>query len=434
MPSRLASLAAALLVVGAPAAHAEPESLTLDNGLNVLLRPAPGARQAALVVLYSIGGDHDPRGRSGLAHLVEHMYVTAAAGKTKARAVEEYAKLYPKGWNAQTGDRYTVFATCFADTDLERELQDAAARMGDLRVAASDLDREKPRIEAELANMFGRLPHLGAMNHARELARPTPLGGRKGGASEHVRAATLEEVKARWRRYYKPRNALLVLAGGFDAAAARKSIESHFGKLPAGEPAPAPAEPAKANPGPVRTFRVKPLAPHLGPEACLAFAAPAPGGDLYPAYLVLVARLQADARKLTMPAGRFPVHCPLLDDPAALYVGTPADKGETADQAVQRLTAFVADAVKPPLGGSDVANVRAMFGPMLGLGEVPDAVAAANPYFSAFSLGRQRQLVTKPAELNAALTKLRDEDLRRAAKEVFGAGRAGAAFVSPGAK
>src|SRR5262245_51107355 len=195
MPPHLA-LVAALLVARA----AEPESFQLDNGLTVVLRPAAGAKQTALVVLYSIGGDHDPRGRSGLAHLIEHTYVTAAAGKAKVRTVEAYARRYPKGWNAQTGDRYTLFATCFPDTDLEQELDDAVARMSDLRVASTDLDREKPRIDAELANMFGRLPHLGAMNHARELVRPTPHGGRKGGIPEQVRAATVDEVQSRWRR------------------------------------------------------------------------------------------------------------------------------------------------------------------------------------------------------------------------------------------
>jgi zinc protease len=305
--------------------------------------------------------------------------------------------------------------------------------MGDLRVAASDLAREKPRIDAELANMFGRMPQLGAMNHARELVRPTPAGGRKGGVPEHVRAATLEEVQGHWRRYYKPKNALLVLAGGFDAAAARKAIETRFGKLPAGEPVPAPSEPEKGSPGTTRVVRVKPLGGRPSPEVCLAYAAPAPGSDLFAPYLVLVARLQADARKLGLPAGRFPVICPLFDDPAAVFVAAPAKEAETAEQAVKRLGAFVEAALKPPLDDRDVANVRAAFGPMLGLDTIPDTLAA-NPYFVAFTLGLQRQLGIKPAEVKAALAKLRDEDLRRAVKEVFGADRRGAAFVAPEAK
>ena len=57
----------------------------LENGLKVLLRPLEGSQNTALVVLFSVGGDNDPAGRSGLAHLVEHVYVTAAGGATPAR-------------------------------------------------------------------------------------------------------------------------------------------------------------------------------------------------------------------------------------------------------------------------------------------------------------------------------------------------------------
>ena len=438
MLSRLPRLVRACLVAhlltASPATSAEPETVRLDNGLTALLRPAPGANQAALVVLYSVGGDHDPKGRSGLAHLLEHVYVTAAAGKAKSRNVEEYIKLYPRGWNAQTGDRYTVVAAVFTGKDLDRELRDAAARMGDLRPVAADLDREKPRIDAELANMFGGMPQLAAMNHARERARPTPSGGRKGGVVEHVRKVTLDELTHRWRRYYKPANALLVLAGGFDPAVARKSIETHFAKLPAGERIPAPADPEKPRPGEPATVAVKPLSPRHGAEACLAFPAPAPGSDLYAPYLALVTRLQAESGKLDLPAGRPPVLCPLLDDPSTVYVAAPAKKGETSGQALERLGRFVDSAVKRAPAGGDEAAVRALFGPMLGLDEVPDAVASANPYFVAFTLGRRRQLGLEPARLRTALAKLRDEDLRRAAREVFGASRAGAVFVAPESK
>src|SRR5439155_7682653 len=76
------------------------EKFQRDNGLTVLLRPIQGARETALVVLFSIGGDQDPPDRSGLAHLIEHVYVTAAAGKEKSRTADELIKRYPKGWNA----------------------------------------------------------------------------------------------------------------------------------------------------------------------------------------------------------------------------------------------------------------------------------------------------------------------------------------------
>ena len=107
----------------------------------MILRPIKGTESTALVVLYSIGNDHDPAGKSGLGHLIEHMYATAAAGTAKARTADEFARRYAGGANGQTGDRYTVFATVFPGTELEPELKDAAARMGDLRLDAGDLAR-----------------------------------------------------------------------------------------------------------------------------------------------------------------------------------------------------------------------------------------------------------------------------------------------------
>src|SRR5206468_12690228 len=121
-----------------------------------MVRPIRGTGDVALLVLYQIGGDHDPQGRSGLAHLVEHVYITAAAGAEPARTADAFFQRYRAGCNAQTGDRYTVFATVFPKDELEKELTEAAARMGELRIMAADLDREKRRLLDEVANMFGR--------------------------------------------------------------------------------------------------------------------------------------------------------------------------------------------------------------------------------------------------------------------------------------
>ena len=113
------------------------ERVQLENGLTVIVRPIEGAKEIALVVLYKIGGDHDPKGRSGLAHMIEHVSITAAAGTGRARTAEEFFGRYRSGCNAQTGDRYTVVATVFPKADLKDELREAAARMGDLRLTGA---------------------------------------------------------------------------------------------------------------------------------------------------------------------------------------------------------------------------------------------------------------------------------------------------------
>ncbi len=272
------------------------ERFVLDNGLTVLLRPIRGSTSIALTVLYSIGSDHDPAGRSGLTHMVEHLYVTAAAGQEKARTAEEFARRYALGANAQTGHRYTVFAAVFPTKALEVELRDAAARMGDLRITAADLDRERPRLLEEVDNMFGAMPMLGALNSARELVRPTSAGGRAGGSPEHLRALKPEEARAYWQRYYKPRSAILALAGDIDTALVRKAIEAHFGTIPSGEKAPSPLEPEKPILGKTRELTVNAFEPDAASIACLAYAAPEPGNETLRA--VSRARVSAMGRRL----------------------------------------------------------------------------------------------------------------------------------------
>jgi hypothetical protein len=197
--------------------------------------------------------------------------------------------------------------------------------------------------------------------------------------------------------------------------------------LPAGEAVPAAQEPGKPTLGVMRELPVKPAGTEA--EVCLAYAAPAPMSDLYAPYLMLVARLQAQAAKLGAGPRQFPVYCPLFDDPAVVCIKAPAKAGETAAQAQMRLRAFVTDAMKPPLVGGDTTAVSALFGPMLGITDTNDELLAANPYFVAFSLGRRHQLGIDAGKLKAALAEVRDDDLRRTAREIFGPKRHASVFV-----
>src|SRR5262249_41614055 len=202
-------------------------------------------------------------------HLVEHLYVTAAAGETKARTADEFMARYPAGWNAQTGDRYTVFATVFPKESLDAELQEAAARMAELQIMPLDLEREKPRVTGEVSNRFGGNPLLVVQNQARERTRPSPLAGRKAGLPEHVTALSVDDVQARWEQFYKPRNATLVVAGGIDPALARAAVTRHFAGIRAGTQAPDAAQPGQLRPGRADDIDPHPLHPAIRAPPCL---------------------------------------------------------------------------------------------------------------------------------------------------------------------
>jgi len=368
------ALAAAMLLggCGATPPPQPPEEVTLDNGLTVMLRPMQDTEKVALVVLYAVGGLHDPKGQSGLAHLIEHCYVTAAAGSTPQRDMQGFMARYPDGWNAQTGDDYTVIGAVFGREALDRELQDAAARMRHLRVLESDLAREKPRIFAELRNMYASLPHLA-----------------------------------------------LVLAGAFDAAAARAAIGKYFGDIPPGDAVPKPAARPKAKLPATETIRVRPIQPQAGPVVGLAYAAPKIDSDLHAPFLVLVGRLWNRAQTLGAAPGRMPIHFAALDDPAAVSLCAPMTDGEEPDQAVARLEAFVAEAAKAELATSDRMVTLQVFNFAFGLLCVPDQMLAQNLYGVAFGMGRRAQMGVDSAALKQAIETVTTDDLRRAAETVF---------------
>jgi zinc protease len=422
-------LLAAFLLASSGCSKAEsPDRVsrfTLDNGLTVLVRPIAGATRTALVVFYNVGGDHDPEGRSGLAHMVEHVYVTAAAGATPAQSADAFFRRYPAGCNAQTGDRYTVFSTVFLPDQLDEELRETAARMAALDVKAADLDRERPRLLGELANMFERIPALAAINNARELVRPTPRGGRRGGLPAAIGALTVDDVRSHWDRYYKPRNAVLAAAGAIEPATFRAAVTRHFGPIPAGD---APASPG--DPGSIPADRERNVAAAMPPgasaTACVAVAPPQPGSPLYAPYLVLASRLMR-----TGGAGETTVHLPPLDDPSLAAISTSARPGESGEQAAGRVWALLDELVKPELRPGETAEVGQMLGFLLGTADLPDSALAANPYGVAFGMGRREQLGLDSARLKAAIEATNADAVREAATDVFGPTRRARIVLAP---
>ncbi|MCJ7588842.1 MAG: insulinase family protein, partial [Candidatus Aminicenantes bacterium] len=84
-------------------------------------------------------------------------------------------------------------------------MKEAAARMAGIEPSEADIEREKARLLIELENMYEALPTLALMNTARELLRPDPAGGRKGGRPEDIIKLTRPVLQERIRRYYKPK-------------------------------------------------------------------------------------------------------------------------------------------------------------------------------------------------------------------------------------
>jgi len=393
----------------------------LENGLKIALLPAPSARKNALVILYDIGHQFDPAGQSGLSHLCEHLYVTAATENCESRDVQTYMSAYPDGWNAQTGDDYTVIATVFAPDRIEDEIADAADRMRQIRVDQADLDRELPRIDVELQNMYEGFPALAIGNHGRHHAKPLPHDGRRGGRIDQLKAVTVEQVQGWLDQYYKPGNATLVLVGAFDEDSIRKTLEEKFGSIQAGKKPASFTDPAVSE---KRIVEVDLQAVSAKPVTRVGFTFRAPGvsDPLYAAFLVHTTRMQRSAMQQRGKAQDMPYMFRPLDDPDFFYVSVDVKGSETPEQAIVRMHEMVDKQVNARLKKFHTTSTVANMAVFLGTRDIPNAMLAMNPYAAAFAKGRRQQRQLDSAELKQQFDNLTTEQMQQAARKFFGKG------------
>ena len=395
-----------------------PAPYQLDNGLTIILRPVPTANEVALVVLFNLGDGHDPVGKSGRAHLLGHLYCTAAAGDTPARDTMQLQNRYVRGWNAQTGFDYTVFPGVVESKQFAAELKDAAARMNNLRITEADLNREVPRVLAKLKNMYDRVPSLASLNRVRMHLQPSPQGGRFGGVPEHIETITLDELQRFWRDYYKPNNAVLAIAGGFDVTQARELINQNFSQIPPGKSSPTKPSKSEAKTGTIRRVTVKPVMSDATGVAAIGYAAPPHGSKEYAPFLIVISRLWANTQNLFQPGKTPPVYYMPLDDGTMIGLQTDlradTDTRSALNQLDQRLHAALTSKLTPEDRQRTLNSMA-----LLGTVEMQDAMWMQNLYGLAFSVGRRYQLELDGNELRAAIQRVTDADMQHLATSIF---------------
>lgn len=396
-----------------------PEPYTLENGLTVILRPVPTAAQVACVVLFNLGVVHDPIGKSGMTHMMEHLYVTAAAGDTPARSSQAFMKRYPAGWNAQTGFDFTVIAGIVESATLENELRDVAARMSDLRITETDVAREMPRVVDELRNMYGGIPWLAGLNHTRSRLYPFPQGGQYGGTPEQVETFTLKELRQFWTDYYKPNNVILIIAGKFDATEVRKSIAENFGQVTPGKPPPLKLPASTAKTGELYRVNVKSLVKNGKRVAAIGYAPPSVKSADYAPFLIVVSRLWTQLQPPRQNSKVQPIYYAPLVDPTTFALQMELSDEADATLILEQLNQHLQTALTEPLTPQDrqlaVSSVARSFGKL----DVPTFMWSQNLYGFALIVGRQYQMRVQTQPLVEALAQVTDADLQRLGESVF---------------
>lgn len=214
----------------------------LPNGLLLTLSPDRTAPIVAVNLWYHVGSANEREGRTGFAHLFEHMLFQGS----EHVAANEHFELIQRAGGTLNGstwlDRTNYFETV-PSHQLELALWLEADRMGRLLPAMTQekLDTQRDVVKNERRWSVDNQPYGSWWERLPELCFPSthPFHHSLMGSMEDLSAASLDDVAEFFRTYYTPDNAVLTIAGDFDVAEARALVDRHFGWIPHGGPRPA---------------------------------------------------------------------------------------------------------------------------------------------------------------------------------------------------
>ncbi|HEY7464897.1 MAG TPA: pitrilysin family protein [Candidatus Limnocylindria bacterium] len=210
----------------------------LDNGLRIVLSPDHSAPIVAVNLWYDVGSKHEKPGRTGFAHLFEHMMFQGSEHVSKA---EHFALIQQAGGtlNASTWlDRTNYFETV-PSHELELCLWLESDRLASLLPAMTQekLDNQREVVKNERRWSVDNQPYGTWDERIQALLFPEGHTYHHPtiGSMEDLNAASLEDVREFFATYYAPNNASLTVAGDFEPDAALRMIERHFGGIPPNE-------------------------------------------------------------------------------------------------------------------------------------------------------------------------------------------------------
>jgi zinc protease len=276
------------------------EHFTLDNGLRVVLAPDRSVPVVAVSVFYDVGMRSEPPGRTGFAHLFEHMMFQGSANVPKM----EHARLVQAAggtFNGSTHQDYTNYFQALPAEALERALFLEADRMAAPAITEENLrnqiDVVKEEIRVNVLNRpYGAFPWLQLPPVAFESFANTHDGY---GSFVDLESSTVEDATDFFTRYYAPANAVLCVGGDLDVAETERLVRRWFDAV---EARPAPPVPHTGEPSPT-TVRHGVVQDRLAPAPAVAIGwrVPDPVAD-FDTYLgtVLLSELlsEGDASRL----------------------------------------------------------------------------------------------------------------------------------------
>jgi zinc protease len=225
------------------------DTFVLENGLPVILHVDRSSPLVAVDVWYHVGSKDESPGRTGFAHLFEHLMFMGSRNAPYP-AFDSIMESWGGHNNGTTSNDRTNYYEIGPRNLLETFLWLEADRLATLSEVITDEELEKQRkvVQNERRQSYENRPYGRAELAVPEAMYPPehPYHWPTIGSHEDIEAATVADVRAFFERFYRPSNASLVIAGDFDPAEARRLVERYFGwqpRLPPPERPPHPAAP-----------------------------------------------------------------------------------------------------------------------------------------------------------------------------------------------
>src|SRR5580692_8560991 len=410
---------------------------TLPNGLQVILLEDHEVPIINLQVWYHVGGKDEKPGRTGFAHLFEHLMFKGSAhvpAEAHSRIIEAVGGFD----NAETNDDTTNFYETFPSNYLERVIWLEADRMGSLNVSEANFLSEREVVKEERRLRIENQPYGYIQEDLRAEAfqvhgyHHTPIG-----SIEDLNKATVQDVRDFFNTYYKPNNATMVIAGDFNSAQALVWAKKYFDGIPAS----AKPIPRLNNPEPAQTAErdvTKNYSNTPLPAVVIGYRVPAKyTPDSYPLDLasgILAAGESSRLYKELVYKQQIAVQAAgfgnFTEDPNLFWAYAIMNQGHTAEEGRKAVVAVLDELKTKPVEARefDKAENQEISGFILGRNTDEEKAVALG---AAAVIGKDPDLVN--TELGHYL-KLNPADVQRAAAEYFVPQHATVLLVKPAAQ
>jgi len=194
-----------------------------------------------VAVYYDVGSRNEREGRTGFAHLFEHMMFQGSENVPKAA---HFQYIFNAGgtMNGTTSTERTNYFQTLPSNYLPLAFWLESDRMRSLKVTQENLDNQRHAVQEEKRLRYDNQPYVTAFLRMNELIFKNPANAHSTiGSMEDLDAATIDDVREFFRIYYAPNNAVMTVVGDFDDAEARALVDKYFGNIPA-QPDPPPVD------------------------------------------------------------------------------------------------------------------------------------------------------------------------------------------------